>query len=93
MIKEKIPLFAIAIAERIPEMADVSQRVVEMVESVVVYYDFVTGDSGACMNTTGISIYYTCAVGHLYEYGDLAFGEDCLWDEFLFALSEQPRPA
>ncbi|UCE91170.1 MAG: hypothetical protein JSV90_07045 [Methanobacteriota archaeon] len=82
-------LFAIAVAEQIPEMAEVSQRVVDMVESVVVYYDFVTGDSGACMDTMGISIYYTCAVGHLYDYGELAFGEDTLWDEFLFALSEQ----
>lgn len=84
-------LFAIALAEQMPEIADVKDRIVEMVESTVVYYDFVTGDSGACMDTMGISIYYTCAVGHLYDYGELAFGYDTLWDEFLFALSEQAR--
>jgi len=27
-------------------------------------------------------------MGHLADYGELAFGEDTLWDEFLFALSE-----
>lgn len=84
-------LFALALADRIPEMETVAEGIADMVENVVVYYDFVTGDSGACMNTMGISIYYTCAWGHLYDYGELAFGEDSQWDEFLVALSEQPR--
>jgi len=53
----------------------------------------VTSEYGGCMNTTGMSIYYTCAVGHLYDYGDLEFGIDTLWDEFLFALSESPHRA
>ena len=80
-------LFAIALAENIPEMATVAEDIVEMVEDVVVYYDFVTSDSGACMDTMGISIYYTCALGQLYDYGELAFGYDTQWDEFLVALS------
>ena len=84
-------LFALALTDRIPEMESVAEDIVEYVEDVVVYYDFVTGDSGACMNTMGISIYYTCAWEHVSDYGELAFGEDTLWDEFLFALSEPPR--
>jgi hypothetical protein len=80
-------LFATALAKNIIGMATVAEDIVEMVEDVVVYYDFVTGDSGACMNTMGISIYYTCAFGQLYDYGELAFGYDTQWDEFLFALS------
>jgi hypothetical protein len=81
-------LFALALAEDLPAMEPVADRIVELVEATVVYFDFVTGDSGACMDTMGISIYYTCAMGHLADYGELAFGEDTLWDEFLFALSE-----
>ena len=81
-------LFATALAEYLPDMEPVAEKIVELVRDAVVYFDFVTGDSGACMNTMGISIYYTCAVGHLTDYGMLAFGEDTLWDEFLFALSE-----
>ncbi|UCE80485.1 MAG: hypothetical protein JSV94_04815 [Methanobacteriota archaeon] len=84
-------LFALALVDRIPEMGPVAERIEDMVESAVVYYDFITSDSGACMNTMGISIYYTCAWGQLYDYGELAFGKDTQWDEFLFALSEQPR--
>lgn len=81
-------LFAIALAENIPDMASAADRVVDLVRDAVVYFDFVTGDSGACMDTMGMSIYYTCALGHLADYGQLAFGEDTLWDEFLRALSE-----
>jgi len=81
-------LFALALAENLPAMEPVAYRIVELVEATVVYFDFVTGDSGACMDTMGISIYYTCAMGHLSDYGELAFGVDTLWDEFLFALSE-----
>ena len=81
-------LFALALADNIPEMEQVAERVASMVEDAVVYYDYVTGDSGACMDTMGLSIYYTCARGHLYDYGEIAFGEDTSWDEFLVALIE-----
>lgn len=81
-------LFAVTLADNLPEMQPIADRIVDLVADTVVYFDFVTGDSGACMNTMGISIYYTCAMGHLADYGDLAFGEDTLWDEFLWALSE-----
>lgn len=84
-------LFAIALAENLPEMQPAADKIVDLVADTVVYFDFVTGDSGACMNTMGISIYYTCAEGHLADYGDLAFGEDTLWDEFLWALSEHTQ--
>ncbi len=80
-------LFAVALAGNIPEMVTIADDIVSMVQDVVVYFDFVTGDSGACMNTMGLSIYYTCAYGQLYDYGELAFGYDTQWDEFLLALS------
>jgi len=86
-------LFAVALAENLPDMIPVAERIVDLVKAAVVYYDFVTADSGACMNTTGMSIYYTCALGHLADYGELAFGEDTLWDEFLWALSEHSLDA
>jgi hypothetical protein len=86
-------IFASNLADRLPELEEISERVMELLEDTVVYYDFVTTETGACMNTTGLSIYFTCAMNHLYEYGELAFGEDTLWDEFLFELSENPHTA
>ena len=86
-------IFASNLADRLPELEEISERITELLEDTVVYYDFVTTETGACMNTTGLSIYFTCAMNHLYEYGELAFGEDTLWDEFLFELSESPHTA
>lgn len=86
-------LFALALADGIPGMVPVADTVAGLVEAAVVHYGFVTGVSGQCMDTMGISIYYTCAPGILSDYGALAFGEDTLWDEFLEALSERPANA
>ena len=89
-------LFAEAISVRYPDMADTCEDVVELVGDAVVYFDYVTSDSGACMTTTGMSIWYTCSWNHLHDYGGLEyystldFGQDTDWDEFLTALSEQP---
>lgn len=85
-------IFADTLAQRLPELRDVSDRILLSLQEAVVYYDFVTSEYGGCMNTTGMSIYYTCAINHLHDYGDLSFGADTLWDEFLFELSGSMRP-
>jgi hypothetical protein len=84
-------IFAETLAENIPELQTISADILSLLKDTVVHYGFVTSEYGGCMNTTGMSIYYTCATGHLYDYGDLRFGVDTLWDEFLFALSESPH--
>ena len=84
-------IFADTLAQQLPGLRVIADKILQSLRETVVYYDFVTSEYGGCMNTTGMSIYYTCAANHLHEYGDLAFGEDTLWDEFLFELAESPN--
>jgi len=86
-------IFAEALGEEIPELRPISADILDLLKDAVVYYGFVTSEYGGCMNTTGMSIYYTCAMEHLYDYGGLEFGVDTLWDEFLFELSESTNEA
>lgn len=88
-------LFAAAIADRYPDMADTCADVVDLVGEATIYYDFITSDTGACMNTTGMSVWYTCSWNHLHDcggldyYSTMDFGIDTAWDEFLLTMSDQ----
>jgi hypothetical protein len=63
-------LFATQLGEMIPEISDLTNKTLALVQETVVYFDYVATDGGACMSTTGISLYFTVSWGNLYEdYG------------------------
>lgn len=63
-------MFALTLGENIPELSEVTEKLLAHVEETVVYLDFVATATDACMRTYGISLYFTCSWNYLYEdYG------------------------
>jgi hypothetical protein len=86
-----IGLFVTELGENIPEIAELAENTFKLLDDAVVYCDSVVADSGACINTYGMSVYYTICWEHLYESYltcGLDFVSDTNWDEFLFAFSQ-----
>lgn len=82
--------FATLLGEKVPDLASITEKTFALLDAAVMYSEYVTADSGACMNTFGMSVYYTICYGHLYSsYAEvgLDFVSVTNWDEFLFALS------
>jgi hypothetical protein len=76
------------LGEKIPEISDLTGETFDLMSKAVPYWRSITTEDGAeaCINTYGISIYFTQSVEKYRDYyGDrgLDFTEDTNWDEFL----------
>lgn len=76
------------LGENIPEIKEITDGTFELLSAAVPYWDSVTTDTDACINTFGLSIYFTCSLEKFRDYyGDEDYGidfcEDTEWDEFL----------
>ena len=94
-----IGCFLELLGQKIPAISDMTGRTMVLLKDAVPYFDFVQTTTGACMNTYGLSLYFT----HSYEmfrdvygfteseasdagekvYYGIDFTEVTLWDEFL----------
>ncbi|OGS42937.1 MAG: hypothetical protein A3K76_02225 [Euryarchaeota archaeon RBG_13_57_23] len=86
-----IGYFVTLLGEKIPDISALAEGTFGLLDEAVVYCKSVTADSGACIKTYGMSIYYTICWEHLYESyltSGLDFVSDTSWDEFLFAFSQ-----
>jgi hypothetical protein len=54
-------LYAELLGQKIPELYDLTEKIVKGVDEVVVYENHVTSAGGGILRTTGISIYFTCS--------------------------------
>jgi hypothetical protein len=76
------------LGEKIPDMLPIARGTLELLGVAVPYWDSVTTDTDACINTFGLSIYFTCSYEKFRDaYGDESTGLDMCaeteWDEFL----------
>jgi len=76
------------LGENIPEIKSIADGTFELLSTAVPYWNSVTTDTDACINTFGLSIYFTCSLEKFRDYyGDGDYGidmcEDTEWDEFL----------
>jgi hypothetical protein len=78
------------LGEKIPELGELTEGTLELLKAAVPYYDSITTDADmeACINTYGLSIYFTQSVEKYRDYyGDPARGIDFTidtnWNEFL----------
>ncbi len=78
------------LGENIPEISDLTEGTFDLLRAAVPYSESITTDLGAeaCLNTYGLSIYFTQSVEKYREsYGDLSrgldFAQDTNWNEFL----------
>ncbi|MCJ7606340.1 MAG: clostripain-related cysteine peptidase [Thermoplasmata archaeon] len=94
-----IGCFLELLGQKIPAISEMTGRTMELLLDAVPYFDFVQTTTGACMNTYGLSLYFT----HSFEmfrdvygftadeadaageevYYGIDFTEVTLWDEFL----------
>jgi hypothetical protein len=76
------------LSEKIPEISAIADGTFGLLSTAVPYWDSVTTDTDACINTYGLSIYFTCSYEKFRDYyGDestgLDFCSETEWDEFL----------
>ncbi|HIH01637.1 TPA: hypothetical protein HA259_06145 [Thermoplasmata archaeon] len=78
------------LGEKIPEISELTEGTLELLKAAVPYCDSITTDAEkeACINTYGLSIYFTQSVEKYRDYyGDPArgidFALDTNWNEFL----------
>jgi len=63
-------MFAVKLGQNIPELSELTEKLLAHVQETVVYIDFVATATDACIRTYGISLYFTCSWNYLYEdYG------------------------
>jgi len=78
------------LGEKMPDLLDEAVRVSDMLEDVVMYFDYVNPDADMSLRSYGMSIYYTISSDKLYENyrtSSLDMVDDTDWDEFLWALA------
>jgi hypothetical protein len=78
----------ILLGEKIPEISPLTEGTFEILSTAVPYWRSITTEGGAeaCINTYGISIYFTQSVEKYRDYYDergIDFTLDTSWDEFL----------
>ena len=86
-----IGCFVELLGDKIPDVSAIAVETFRLLDEAIIYCDSVVTDTGACINTYGMSVYYTICWGHLYEnYMTLGldFVSETSWDEFLFAFSQ-----
>jgi hypothetical protein len=86
-----IGYFATLLGEKIPDIATLAGETFKLLDAAVIYCESVVSDSEACINTYGMSVYYTICWDHLYANyltSNLDFVSLTSWDEFLFAFSQ-----
>jgi hypothetical protein len=78
------------LGEKIPELSELTEGTLELLKAAVPYCDSITTDAEteACINTYGLSIYFTQSVEKYRDYyGDpdrgIDFTLDTNWNEFL----------
>lgn len=76
------------LGEKIPEISAIAEGTTSLLANAVPYFSSVTTDTGACINTFGLSIYFTCSYEKFRDsYSSDSYGidltEDTMWDEFL----------
>ena len=80
----------ILLGEKIPEISDLTGKTFDLLSAAVPYWRSITTEGGAeaCINTYGISIYFTQSVEKYRDYygaeeRGIDFALDTNWDEFL----------
>lgn len=76
-------LYADLLGQKIPALSQLTDRIVEGVEEVVVHENHVTSAGGGILRTTGISIYFTCS----YYWINPAYWFEDLNDAELYGLN------
>jgi hypothetical protein len=84
--------YADLLGQKIPELASLTDKIETGVDEVVVYENHVTSAGGAVLNTTGISIYFTCSyywINPAYWFEDIEdteLGENALYYGMAFTV-------
>lgn len=85
--------YADLLGQKIPELASLTDKIETGVDEVVVYENHVTSAGGAVLNTTGISIYFTCSyywINPAYWFEDIEdaelLGENTLYYGMAFTV-------